>query len=184
MECLGCLRPIARYGDVCSICKLAYSRAWVAGYHGGALRELIGQYKFHSLKSASAVMASLLDEALPQLPSDVIITPVPTVRSHVRARGFDHTAIMARLLAQSRDLPYLPTLARAHNSTQRGSGRRVRIRQAANAFAPLAPLQGGTYLLIDDVCTTGATVHYAAKALRKAGAADVWVAVVSREPLD
>jgi predicted amidophosphoribosyltransferase len=39
------------------------------------------------------------------------------------------------------------------------------------------------YLLVDDVVTTGATIKYAAKALKDAGAGDVWVAAIARQPL-
>lgn len=184
MECLACSRPIARFGDVCRICKVSYTRAWAVGGHRDALRELIGRYKFHSMRAAGVAMADLLDQTLPLIPSDVIITSVPTVRSHIRERGFDHAVVLAKALAKKRNLPYRPTLIRLHGLTQRGSGRRDRIKQASKAFAPIKPLQGGTYLLVDDVCTTGATVHFAAKALRDAGAEDVWVAVISKEPLD
>ncbi|MET0980124.1 MAG: phosphoribosyltransferase family protein [Candidatus Saccharimonadales bacterium] len=39
-------------------------------------------------------------------------------------------------------------------------------------------------MLIDDVVTTGATIKYAAESLRQAGATQIWVAVIARQPLD
>jgi len=40
------------------------------------------------------------------------------------------------------------------------------------------------YLLVDDVMTTGSTLKYAARALKQAGASQVWVAVIARQTLD
>jgi adenine/guanine phosphoribosyltransferase-like PRPP-binding protein len=51
-----------------------------------------------------------------------------------------------------------------------------------NAFAATMPgaLNGGRFLLVDDVCTTGATLQAAAQALHEAGAGEVWALAVAR----
>ncbi|MNH40046.1 DNA utilization protein GntX [compost metagenome] len=65
---------------------------------------------------------------------------------------------------------------------QRDANRAVRAAQAKRAFKARSSTDSHCYLLIDDVVTTGATIKYAAKALRDAGAKDVWVAAIARQP--
>jgi predicted amidophosphoribosyltransferase len=53
------------------------------------------------------------------------------------------------------------------------------MRGAFQARAPMNP-DGGRALLVDDVMTTGATVHDAARALCEGGVAEVWAVTVAR----
>jgi len=43
---------------------------------------------------------------------------------------------------------------------------------------------GRTYIILDDIVTTGATVSEAARVLREAGATSVWVVAVAKQTLD
>lgn len=181
--CLACLGPVASYGAVCSGCNVGYKRGWFVAFHAGPVRELIKRFKFQRTRAGAQALADLMSAALPQVPSDIVVVPVPTVRSHVRDRGYDHAARLAKLLARQRGLKYASPLRRVNKATQRGANRAQRIKQASMAFG-CRRRASGRYLLIDDVCTTGATVNYAAKALVAAGASEVWVAVASREPLN
>lgn len=182
-QCLACLRLVGRYGDVCKGCEVAYTKGWFVGLHQSAVRQLVNNYKFNRVQWSGGVLAGLLHASLPELPTDTIVVPVPTIAPHIRERGYDHAATIAHSFARLRQLPYRADLLRNGATTQRGVGRSQRLRQAANAFYCHKAL-AGRYLLVDDVCTTGATVACAAKALRQAGANEVWVAVISREPLD
>lgn len=184
VECIACGGPVARYGDTCKACVSPYRRGWMVGRHRDSIRELIGRYKFSGARAAGSTFGGLLHEALPELPADTLVTSVPTAPPHIRERGYDHAALIAKEFAHARKLPYSPTLRRLHTMKQRGASRKERLNQAATAFAAITPVRGGRYLLIDDVCTTGATLQYAARALRNAGADEVWVAVISKEPLD
>lgn len=183
VQCFACLRPVGRFGDVCQACRVYYARAWFIGLHRHVLRELLARYKFKRVKSANAVLALLLHQALPELPAGVVVACVPTVRPHVRERGYDHAELMAKEFARLRGLTYHNPLRRATNTRQLGAARSVRLQQAKRAFFS-KKAKACVYLLIDDVSTTGATVNYAAKALKDAGALGVWVATITREPLD
>lgn len=182
-QCLNCMTPVARFGDVCSDCRTAYERGWFVSLHRDSLRQLVESYKFSGAKQAGLDLAALLHQALPTIPDDFTVVTVPTLRSHVRVRGYDHAELLARSFAGSRSLPFASPLWRRHQLTQRGANRQERYKQAESAFDCYDKLSG-SYILIDDVCTTGATLHFAAQALHRAGAQTVWAVAVTREPLD
>lgn len=174
------------YDDViCVLCRKVVQRGWCVGSRTGALRKLIDDYKFENMKAVSRVLAELLHERIEQLPKATSVVPIPTISAHIRQRGYDHTALIARSFARRRGLKYQPVVKRATNTSQRDAPRLVRLARAKQAFmVPKSLSPNQPYLLIDDIATTGATLRYAATALRNAGAREVWVAVVARQTLD
>lgn len=183
-RCIVCLRPTNGRMHLCGDCTTPYIQAWCVGERRGALEELINHYKFNSARQAAVPLAELLDEVIPILPGRVCVIPVPTIASHVRQRGFDHISRVAKRFARMRRYAYRESLRRLDDSHQQGSSRSERIRQAKHAFSCEMLDPALDYLLVDDVYTTGATVHYAAKALRDAGARSVYIAAISRQPLE
>lgn len=181
--CLVCERISGRSDHLCDHCKPAYTRAWCVGSRDSALKPLINSYKFERARAVHEVLVDLLDKLLPVLPATIQVVPVPTIAPHRRARGYGHVELVAKQFAERRGLVYVELIHRRHNHVQRGSGRQERLAQAKEAYT-VAKLAPGTYLLLDDVYTTGATLEYAARALRTAGADDVWVATLSRQPLE
>lgn len=180
--CIACGR-IALAG-VCGECCLPYERAWCADERMGALKVLLDTYKYERARAAHLPLAEIVVGALPELPADVVVTNIPTIMPHVRQRGYDHTALIAKEIAFRKHLTYTPLLGRKSTSVQVGKTRQVRELQAKTAFEALVNNPPKTVLLVDDVFTTGATVRYAAQTLKNAGVSTVWVAVVARQPLD
>ena len=181
MQCISCERLTGGDESLCRQCALPYSRAWCVGVKTDELEKVIEAYKFGRAKSAYQLLAQLLDEVVPLLPDDTIVTAIPTVAAHIRERGYDHAALLARRFAATRRYTYSTPLVRLTKTRQRGASRRQREAQAKEAFRAISTVTG-TYLLIDDVFTTGATVKYAAQALHDAGASEVWVVVLARQP--
>lgn len=179
-----CQQPTGVRG-VCSQCLVPFERAWCVGFRTDSLERLIDLYKFSRAIQAATVLSELLDTRLPTLPNTTVIIPIPTIRKHIRQRGYDHTLLVARKLAHLRSLTVQSHLERRSQTVQRDATKATRIAQAKEAFVTHQRLDPDTpYLILDDVVTTGATITYATKVLRDAGARRVWVAAISRQPLD
>ena len=182
--CILCHNIAKPTENLCNNCSAAFLHAWVVGSRADALKRAIDDYKFERLRAAYKGFAELFDATLPNLPQDIVIVPIPTIAKHVRMRGYDHMRLVARELARVRKLAYFPCLYRATSTMQRGASRAARRAQAEVAFAARDVRPGTRYLIVDDVSTTGATLEYAARVLLRAGAQEVWVAVLATQPLE
>ena len=107
--------------------------------------------------------------------------PVPTISTHIRQRGYDHAAKLARELAKRRELPYSTVLRRETSTVQHTASQGERWQNAREAFF-CHKVEFDSCVIVDDIYTTGATLHYAAKTLLDAGAEDVSVAIIARQP--
>lgn len=96
---------------------------------------------------------------------------VPATAAARRRRGFDHAELLAEELAGAIGAPVLPLLGRPRALDQRALSRRERI---ANMSRTMTTTPGASapevLILVDDVCTTGATLSAACDALAQAGA--------------
>lgn len=158
---------------------------YTVGYREGVLKELVEEYKFNSLRAASEVLAELIDEVLPEEMGEVAIVPLPTVSRHIRERGFDHTRLLAKKLARRRkEFSVALVLKRKGQKVQVGKGEKERRAQAAEAYeADIGAIDAGkTYLLLDDVWTTGASMEAAIAVMKKAGARRLMAAVIEIPP--
>lgn len=124
---------------------------------------------------AAAVAASVGDDA-----PDIVV-PVPTDPRRRRLRGVDHTAVLADVVAADLGVPAVPALHVRRGRTDQAERPLDRRREVAlDAFRPARRLAPVRALLVDDVLTSGGTSWTAAAALRRAGVAEVVVAVVAR----
>lgn len=172
---------------ICAHHDVPICKVWVVSERVGVLKRVINAYKFEYTKAAAHALVDLLDDALPLLPANTIVVPVPTASSHVRQRGYDHLDILVRLFAQRRGLTVARFLERGSSKTQHRLNKAERQQEAGAAFYlsplytinPLVPL-----LVIDDIITTGATITSVSKVLHTAGAETIFVAALAYQPLD
>lgn len=178
--CPNCKKPkiIAK----CPHCK-DLPPTYILGYRQGLLDALVQDYKYHSIRALSRTFAELLCLILPDnLPENTHLVPLPTIHRHIRERGLDHTALIAKRLAKLKRYSYSPILERANNTVQVGSDKTARKTQAETAYvvsktAKIDPT--ATYILFDDVWTTGASMKSATKKLREAGAKNIIILIIA-----
>jgi predicted amidophosphoribosyltransferase len=165
--CPNCQHPTQN--GFCADCYLP--PLFAVGPRGGLLRRLIHDYKYHQVRSLAMPLAEILNQTLPVFAGEVSIVPLPTIRRHIRERGFDHILLLAKKLAKLRGYNVVPLLSRDKNFIQVGADKETRKLQAAEAYIVTGAVEPDTtYLLIDDVWTTGASMKAALKKLQGAGA--------------
>jgi len=133
----------------------------------------------------AALLAQAVRNSAEQLPATSILLAIPARAASIRTRGFNPAAELARALAQQLELRYAPNwLLRQHEgSRQTHATKRQRLQATRHDFVCPRPLNAAVVAVVDDVMTTGSTLHYAARTLRQAGAAQVWGLVLARTPL-
>ena len=152
------------------------------GKREGLLGEAIKEYKYAPVRDFCKPLAELLREILVTigLRNDAVIVPLPTIAGHIRQRGFDHMWLMGKHLAKLGGWRCEQVLERANNAVQVGQDKETREQQARTAYRAVLRLDGRkTYVLIDDVWTTGASMRAATKELQKAGAKKVVKLVIA-----
>ena len=153
----------------------------------GLINILIHDFKYNSTRALATSFAEILHQILPPLPSSTIVVPLPTVQHHIRTRGLDHTHLITKRLAKLRDYHVEKLLIRNSNAVQVGSDRKTRLTQAKSAYLVNPDIKinpATTYLLFDDVWTTGASMKAAVKKLRQAGAKNIIVVLLAVSRLE
>jgi len=132
----------------------------------------------------AALMAGLCRELLAP---ESLIVPVPLHRWRYLKRRYNQSAELARALAARHDpQQFAPDILYRCKRTpsQAGLNRRQRQQNLAGAFhinpAARNRLNGRAVLLVDDVMTTGATLHEAARTLQRGGCQSVRAVVIAR----
>lgn len=149
------------------------------------VRQAILQFKYKHLKTIATPLGQLLAEYLGSHPlKGEVIIPVPLHPKRLRERGYNQASLLAKELGKLTGLPVVEgPLVRVRDtiSQARTTSALERRRNVQDAFVCHQGLEGEQILLIDDVCTTGATLDACATALKAAGADSVWGLTIARE---
>jgi len=175
LRCGACVRQPPPVDQ--ALAAVAYDYPWAG---------LMTQFKFQEQTGWARSLALLMRSAPwvePALEAADWLLPMPLSAQRLQTRGFNQTLVLARalepdklraeVLLRVRETPPQSSLSRRE--------RRLAVRGAyAVEPAHAAAVRGKRIVLLDDVMTTGATLHEAAKVLRRQGAAHITALVFAR----
>lgn len=178
-HCPTCANAVADERFACGAClhrPSPYSRLLVRWQFRDLVRSTILRGKFQANRLALRVLedeACRLLQAQPVTVDAVLAMPIANSRLH--RRGFNQTLFPARAAARQLSVPLIAEGVfhkQARQPQSRLHTHAARRRNIRGAFAVRGALPA-RILLVDDVVTSGATLHEAARILRAAGVQDV-----------
>lgn len=140
------------------------------------VRAAIHEAKYHGNKRSFGLLGGILAEYLrdaDEIRSAATLVPIPLGRTRRKKRGFNQAEEIVRCAVKELGLTIdTRVIGRVRETASQVSlPRRAREENMRGAFAPLRSADpASTYILVDDVTTTGATLQAAVDALRAAGA--------------
>ena len=188
---MSCGRPMIQSVLNCSGCQqrpLPLNQIRAAVVFGEPVDHLIHLMKYEGYFALAEPLAGLMLEAWPrwQTPVDLVL-PIPLYARRERERGYNQSELLVRQLARQMGWATAPAALRRrrHTRPQVGLDADERRHNLHDAFvAQKEAVTGRHLLLVDDVCTTGATLVAAAEVLLAAGAASVSAYCLARATLD
>lgn len=132
--------------------------------------------KFHDAPYIAKSLSFFLSESILRMDSNFdAVMPIPLSAKRLRKRGYNQAELLAKPLAQRINIPYLSSfLVRTRHTGQQSRFLDPLLRAANVSGAFTVPencdLTGLNILLVDDVTTTGSTLHEAAVTLYQSGA--------------
>ena len=192
-KCVLCRKILSsRETDLCGRCraeverchcpnvKLPFISGWTAvWYYEDRVRLSLLRFKFrnarHYAGSYGRMLAMKLQEEFPEGFDMVAWVPTGTLRR--LRRGYDQVELLAETTARELELPMVRCLKKIRNnppqSRIKGDAQRRANVLGVYSVTPDADVSGRRILLVDDICTTGATLTECIRVLKDAGAADV-----------
>lgn len=195
-ECIGCKTKTV-LGKTCPNCKDTNpidQLIAVSDYQNKFVVKIIKTFKYRLIEDLAQPISRLMKKHLIWLNAtkkfnilsdDPIITPVPLHPRRLNWRGFNQSELIAKSLADGlncRTEPGLLVRSKATIPQADIKEREPRLTNIRGTFklAGASDLKNRTILLVDDICTTGATLNECADTLKKGGAAKVIGLVIAR----
>ena len=174
--CPLCISQIKRVKDNESV--IAY------GYYSGVLKQLILEFKYKkSFVAGSILVEFLLDLIQSNNISIDGIVFIPSSKKALKQRGFNQCEYLANELSKKLKVNLYKDVIKVKNTKeQKLLSKEERFKNISGAFDLIdnSNIKNKKLLLIDDVVTTGATVHECEKMLEKNGAKSIKILTVAK----
>jgi len=154
-------------------------------YRDPYIKSALWQLKYHDDRRVADLLGKMLRKILlDEIATPHLLLPIPLAPQRFRERGYNQvTRIAIPAVHNHLSITIATHLLerRHHTSSQTRLGKHARRKNLAGAFQVSDPhqIQGVDILLLDDVVTTGSTLHHARVALMEAGAKSVTMIAIA-----
>lgn len=174
-------------------------------FEEGPIREMIHNFKYNGVVELGESLAELMVKALKenfkiQISNyksisklktskfdignwEFVITFVPLHWRRQAQRGYNQSEILAKIISEKLSVVCCQLLVKLRSTKRQaeltGSNRRKNLERVFSAKTDI-DIKNKRIIIVDDVTTTGSTLNECAKALKDAGAKEVWGLVVAR----
>ena len=188
--CEKCGKPILGFGErpLCYFCvngKSKYFNRIISSFcYEGMVRDAIVRFKKKGIRAyldvfADSIVARIFEEYC-GIEFDFVCSAPP---HNKKKNGFDQAEMLAKRVSAKLGLPFKCGLFKLTRKTSKQSELKFRERlenmKDSLMVKERALISGKVVLLIDDVCTTRATISECSRALKKAGAKAVYAVTVA-----
>ena len=188
--CLLCGIDRQQYHSLCSDCweQLPWLKQHIerheqnilcAHHYQFPVDRVILTYKYEQqLQYQNLLAQSLLDLRLPKVQA---IVPMPISTQRLADRGYNQMLIIAKIMAKQLNIPVWQPVIRAAQHSQKGLSRIERLENIENQFQIIATEKRKykKVLIIDDVVTTGSSIHALNQALTELGCQQIFSACIA-----
>lgn len=195
-ECIGCSKPTP-LGATCYLCSRKHhidQLLVVADYKNKLVQKSLKAFKYRFIIDISEPLLILIKNYIKWLAlvkkidicvANPLLVPVPLHKKRLNWRGFNQADILARDLAETYKIELAADiLTRVNSSTPQADIKEKDLRlknlEGVFKFVGHNKIVGREVVLIDDVCTTGATLSECAKVLKQNGATRIIALVIAR----
>lgn len=189
--CFSCGRSVAYSQAPCAHCQgkgiAHYDRVIRLAQFESPLRELVHQLKYHRMWIVGELFADRLlaeDHVQSLLLEADCLVPVPLHGMRQLSRGFNQAAVIAERISKSSNVPVVTPVARIRDTDTQTHlpSRARRMANLRNAFRLTDPsaIEGRRVVVVDDVMTSGATLHTVARTILPSGPRSLSALIVGR----
>ncbi|MFH7766288.1 ComF family protein [Acinetobacter sp. BSP-28] len=151
----------------------------VAFHYAYPVDRIIQKYKYEQqLHFQNLLAGSLIELRLPKIQA---IVPMPISSQRLAERGYNQSLVVAKILAKHLNIPVWQPVARLAQHSQKGLSRVERLDQIEQQFVITAnpKVRYRKVLMLDDVVTTGSSLHALKQKLEALGCQKIYAACIA-----
>jgi len=202
LYCAVCSKPLEadEHRRICDSCwaSIIYVKSriiplpeWLDGAYScclyeGAIKKCIHLFKYRKKKWLAVPLGGIMGACAGAVwfPQEIdLLVPVPLHKRSLRERGFNQSSLLAANVAAAlrKELSAETVVKKTYTKNQVGLSKEERKKNLEGAFSvnPAEKVKEKNILLVDDVCTTGATLGECARVLKENGAGKVFALVLA-----